>query len=58
MALTLGSSLSFMLPTSCRANVLVMGAGGYRATDYTRVGTPFSVVVGIAVLIVLGLIEM
>lgn len=53
VAVTLGSSLSFMLPTSCRSNLLVMGAGGYRSRDYTRIGTPFTVVVGIAIILVL-----
>jgi di/tricarboxylate transporter len=55
VAVTLGSSLSFMLPTSCRSNLLVMGAGGYRSRDYTKIGTPFTIVVGIAVLAILFL---
>jgi di/tricarboxylate transporter len=53
LAVTLGSSLSFMLPTSCRSNLLVMGAGGYRSADYTKIGTPFTVVVGLAIILVL-----
>jgi di/tricarboxylate transporter len=47
-AVTLGSSLSFMLPTSCRSNLLVNGAGGYKARDFLKVGVPFSLVVGAA----------
>lgn len=54
-AITLGSSLSFMLPTSCRANLLVTGAGGYKARDFMRVGTPFGIVVALAMLAVLAL---
>ncbi len=54
-AITLGSSLSFMLPTSCRANLLVTGAGGYKARDFVRVGTPFALVIGFAMLIVMML---
>lgn len=53
IAVTLGSSLSFMLPTSCRSNLLVTGAGGYKAGDFMRVGTPFTVVVGLAILAVI-----
>jgi di/tricarboxylate transporter len=55
MAVTLGSSLSFLLPTSCRANLLVTGAGGYKARDFMRVGIPFTFVVGLAVLAVIVL---
>lgn len=49
-AVALGSSLTFMLPTSCRANLLVTGAGGYKASDFRRIGLPFSLVVGAALL--------
>lgn len=50
MAVTLGSSLAFLLPTSCRSNMLVTGAGGYRVSDFLRVGIPFTLVVGLALL--------
>ncbi len=55
VAVTLGSSLSFMLPTSCRANLIVTGAGGYKARDFMRVGFPFTVVTGIALVVALWL---
>ena len=54
-AVTLGSSLSFMLPTSCRANLLVTGAGGYRARDFMRVGGALTVVTGLALLLALAM---
>ncbi len=57
LAVTLGSSLAFMLPTSCRSNLLVSGAGGYRSRDFMRVGFPLTVVVGLALLGVLYLIN-
>lgn len=50
LAVTLGSSLAFMLPTSCRSNLLVSGAGGYRSRDFMRVGFPLTIVVGLALL--------
>lgn len=56
MAVTLGSSLAFMLPTSCRSNMLVTGAGGYRANDFLRVGIPFTIVIGLALLGALSLL--
>jgi di/tricarboxylate transporter len=57
LAVTLGSSLAFMLPTSCRANLLVSGAGGYRARDFMRVGAPITAVVGLVLLGVLYLLD-
>jgi di/tricarboxylate transporter len=53
IAVTLGSSLSFMLPTSCRANLLVTGAGGYKAADFIKVGVPFTAVIAAALLAVI-----
>ena len=54
-AVTLGSSLAFMFPTSSRSNLLVTGAGGYKTRDFIRVGFPFTIVVGLAILVVLVL---
>jgi len=42
MGVTLGASAAFMTPFSQKANLLVMGAGGYRTRDYLRVGTPLT----------------
>lgn len=53
MAVTLGSSLAFVLPTSCRSNMLVSGAGGYKVSDFVRVGIPFTLAVGSALLAML-----
>lgn len=45
MGVGLAASAAFMTPFSHKANLLVMGAGGYRAMDYVRVGTPLTVIV-------------
>ncbi|MDY0003313.1 MAG: SLC13 family permease, partial [Polyangia bacterium] len=45
MAVGLSASAAFMTPFSQKANLLVMGAGGYRAMDYLRVGTPLTLLV-------------
>ena len=55
MAVTLGSSLAFVLPTSCRSNMLVSGAGGYRVSDFVRVGVPFTIAIAVALLLMLQL---
>ena len=38
LAIVIGASTSFLTPVGHQANVLVMGPGGYRFGDYTRVG--------------------
>ena len=52
MGVSLAASAAFMTPFSHKANLLVMGAGGYRSIDYARVGTPLTVAV-LAILVVL-----
>jgi di/tricarboxylate transporter len=39
MGVALAASAAFMTPFSHKANLLVMGAGGYKAIDYIRVGS-------------------
>ena len=45
MAVGLAASAAFMTPFSHKANLLVMGAGGFRSMDYVKVGTPLTLVV-------------
>jgi di/tricarboxylate transporter len=56
MTVALAASASFMSPVAHPANVLIMGPGGYRFRDYTRVGLPLTIVCLIVVLLVLPLI--
>jgi di/tricarboxylate transporter len=44
MAVALATSAAFMTPFSHKANLLVMGAGGYKVTDYLKVGTPLTII--------------
>jgi di/tricarboxylate transporter len=44
MGVALAASAAFMTPFSHKANLLVMGSGGYKTTDYLRVGTPLTIV--------------
>lgn len=53
MAVAMASSASFMSPVGHPANTLVMGPGGYRFTDYLKVGFPLTLAVFVVVLIVL-----
>jgi len=52
MGIAIAASASFLSPVSHPANVLVMGPGGYRFSDYIKVGLPLTLLVfGIAMLI-------
>ena len=51
MALAMAASSSFASPVSHPANVMIMGPGGYRFTDYVKVGLPLTLVVLVLVVI-------
>lgn len=55
MAVALGSSMAFLTPLGHPVNILVMGAGGYRFSDYRRVGWPLFVIITMVVLTVFTL---
>lgn len=42
LAVAFGASASFILPIGYQTNLLVMGPGGYRFSDYPRLGLPLS----------------
>ncbi len=56
MTISLAASSSFMSPVAHPANVLIMGPGGYRFSDYIKVGLPLMVVCLVTVLLVLPLV--
>ncbi|MCR9120467.1 MAG: SLC13 family permease, partial [bacterium] len=45
MAISLAASLSFVTPVGYQTNLMVMGPGGYRSSDYWKCGGPLAVVV-------------
>jgi di/tricarboxylate transporter len=45
MGVAVGSACDFLTPIGHQCNTLVMGPGGYRFTDYWRLGLPLSIVV-------------
>jgi di/tricarboxylate transporter len=53
MAVALAASASFTSPISHPANILVMGPGGYRFTDYLKLGLPLTAVVFVTVMLLL-----
>ena len=42
MAVALGAACDFLTPIGHQCNTLVMGPGGYRFGDYSRLGLPLS----------------
>ncbi len=56
MAVAISASAVFLSPVGHPANVLILGPGGYRFSDYTKVGLPLILVVLAVVLLVLPLI--
>jgi di/tricarboxylate transporter len=51
LAVALGSSVAFATPLAHQSNLLVMGPGDYRSSDYLRVGVPLTLV---ALVVVVG----
>ncbi len=56
MAVAIAASSCFMTPISHQSNALVMGPGGYKFFDYTKVGTPLNIAVWIVATLLIPLV--
>jgi di/tricarboxylate transporter len=56
IAIALATSASFLSPVAHPANVLIMGPGGYRFSDFLKVGVPLTLVILVVTLLVLPLV--
>ncbi|MEJ2470920.1 MAG: SLC13 family permease [Desulfuromonadales bacterium] len=56
MAVAIAASMCFMTPISHQSNALVMGPGGYKFFDYTKVGTPLNIMVWIIATLLIPLL--
>ena len=56
VCLALAASAGFATPLGYQTNLMVMGPGGYKTTDFLRFGLPLTVLVGIVVVLCTPLI--
>jgi di/tricarboxylate transporter len=56
MAVAVAASAGFLTPVAHQSNVMVMGPGGYRFSDYLKVGFPLNLLLFVVVMLVLPLI--
>ena len=54
LAVLFGANLSFVTPMAYKTNLLVMNAGGYKFSDFVKVGTPLTIMLWIILSIVLS----
>ena len=56
LAVLFGANMSFATPFGYQTNLLIMSAGGYKFSDFLRVGIPLIIIMWIGFSIVLPLI--
>lgn len=56
MAIIIGASCSFITPLGYQTNTMVYGLGGYKYTDFTRLGAPLTAMVVVISLITIPLV--
>ncbi len=52
IAVIMGAAGSFATPFGYQTNMMVYGPGGYRSSDYLRLGIPLSIIVGLVTILI------
>ena len=52
----IAASASFATPIGYQTNLMVFGVGGYRFSDYLRIGVPLTLLVGLTTIVVVPLV--
>lgn len=56
ITIAVAASAAFMTPVSSPVNTMVLGPGGYKFSDFLKVGVPFTVIVMIATVLVVPIL--
>ena len=56
IAVMFAATLAFSTPIGYQTNTMVYGPGGYKFTDFTRIGVPLNIVTGITTCLLIPLI--
>ena len=56
VTIMVAASASFATPIGYQTNLMVYGPGGYKFTDFVKIGIPLSVVVGVITIILAPLV--
>jgi len=56
IAVLFGANMSFATPMAYKTNLLVMNAGGYKFSDFVKVGVPLVVLMWISLSIILPIL--
>lgn len=57
LGVALATSMAFLTPLGHPVNILVMGPGGYKFSDYFKVGLPMTILVALVILLLLPLVQ-
>ena len=56
LAVLFGANMSYATPMAYKTNLLVMNAGGYRFSDFVRIGVPLTLLMWLALSIMLPIL--